>query len=340
LAPFFAGFINDGAGWAWVMYFGAICLGVSAVIQFFFMEETIYFRNTSEGTVLVDSESKLNESHQVAEITSQETANATPKPRLSKYRLITLLPDRPTTKQTFLKSWRSLKIIVLFPNIAWAGLLYGTNLSWYMVLNATMSPILNAAPYNFAPRMVGVAYLSPFIAAVISCFWAGRFADWIALFMARRNHGIREAEQRLWALILSAILLTTGLILWGVGASQQLHYMVLIFGVGLVTFGVVCGGAVSLAYAVDCFKEITGETMVSIMIIRNTLGFAFGYAITPWIESLGLRDCFISVAMISCFCTLSFLAMRIWGKSLRRMSANRYWKYVAAERASGVSSGH
>lgn len=339
LAPFFAGFINDSAGWSWVMYFAALCLATSAVVTFFFMEETIYFRDTSESTILVEMDSKTDGSH-IVDPNSQPSIATSPGRALSRYRLVTFLPGRPTPKQMLLKSWRSLKIIVLFPNIAWAGMIYGTNLSWYMVINATMSPILSSPPYNFAPRMVGVAYLSPFVAALISCLWAGRFADWTALFLARRNNGIREAEHRLWALLVSAFLASGGLVLWGIGASRQLPYMALIIGLGMVTFGIVCGGAVSLAYAVDCFKEITGESMASIMIIRNTLGFAFGYAITPWIDGLGLQNCFISVGLISVVCTLSFLGMNFWGKMLRRKSANRYWRYVTAERASGSSSSH
>lgn len=39
--------------------------------------------------------------------------------------------------------------------------------------------------------------------------------------------------------------------MWGVGAIQRAHYMVLIIGIGITIFGVVCASAISLAYAVD-----------------------------------------------------------------------------------------
>jgi hypothetical protein len=45
------------------------------------------------------------------------------------------------------------------------------------------------------------------------------------------------------------------------------------------------------------------------MIIPNTIGFAFSYAITHWIDAMGLRDCFISVSLTSFFCTYTFLAV-------------------------------
>jgi hypothetical protein len=80
--------------------------------------------------------------------------------------------------------------------------------------------------------------------------------------------------------------------------------------------------------------------MVSVIIIRNTLGFAFSYAINPWIDSLGLQNCFISVAMISLGCTLTFLLMIVFGKRLRILSAGKYWKYVDEDKSHGFGGAH
>lgn len=332
LAPFFAGFINDGVGWHWVMYFGALVLAVCAVIMFFLMEDTIYFRKSSEG---VESEDEKTGT----EVNVQSTVEH-PKPRTywQKLNLVTIQPGHPSPIHTLKKSWRAFCIFAFFPNITWAGLLYGTNLSWYNIMNATMSSILGGAPYNFPPAMVGVAYLSPFIGAALSSFWSGNLSDWVVLRLARRNGGIREPEQRLWGLLVSGLITASGLILWGVGAAKGVQFMGLIIGVGMVTFGVVSGGSISLAYTVDCFKDITGESMIMVIIIRNTLGFAFSYAINPWINNLGLQNCFVSVSMISLACTYSFLIMVVFGKSLRKLSAKKYWQYVAEDR--GMWSSH
>jgi MFS family permease len=45
LAPLVAGWFNDAYGWRWTMHFGAILCAVCFVVMFFFMEETIYFRD-------------------------------------------------------------------------------------------------------------------------------------------------------------------------------------------------------------------------------------------------------------------------------------------------------
>lgn len=131
---------------------------------------------------------------------------------------------------------------------------YGTCLSWYNVLNATTSSILSAAPYNFSSGLVGTAYVSPVIAAAIGAFWSGWSTDKLALWLARRNGGIREPEHRLWALLLSGILCSAGLILWGVGSAQGISWGGTIVGLGMLAFSVICGGSITLSYAVDSFK--------------------------------------------------------------------------------------
>jgi len=77
----------------------------------------------------------------------------------------------------------------------------------------------------------------------------------------------------------------------------------------MLTFGCVTGGSIAVSYNVDCFKEIAGETLVSIMIIRNTIGFGISYGITPWWTTQGLQNCFVTAAAISLVCTFSFLIL-------------------------------
>ncbi|KAK4970562.1 hypothetical protein LTR66_011526, partial [Elasticomyces elasticus] len=48
-APVFAGFIADGQGWEWVLYWCAIFCGIGFVFLFFFMEETNYSRTPITG---------------------------------------------------------------------------------------------------------------------------------------------------------------------------------------------------------------------------------------------------------------------------------------------------
>ncbi|KAB5582901.1 major facilitator superfamily domain-containing protein [Coniochaeta sp. 2T2.1] len=317
LAPLVAGWFNDAFGWRWTMHFGAIVCAVSFVIMFFFMEETIYFRrNAIEGEA-----QDFSSSPEATTLGEKSTANSEkqlpsttyPSPAASiqpsfpaninagwgKYTLFKVLPGRPSNLNMLKMVYRPVVMIFRFPTVAWAGFLYGINLAWYNVLNGTASPVLTSAPYNFSAALVGCVYAGPIIGAAVASLWAGNAADWLGLYLARRNGGIREPEHRLWVLAVSGVISASGLVVWGVGAYHGAHWVGLVFGLGMLTFGCVTGGSMAVSYNVDCFKEIAGETTVSIMLIRNTIGFGFSYAITPWWTNEGLQNCFIEAAVVS-----------------------------------------
>jgi MFS family permease len=342
LAPLVAGWFNDAYGWRWTMHFGAIVCAVCFVVIFFFMEETMFFRdNADEGERVEPTKRDLSATDEDAEKRTR-TSSAPPssasineraKPNINadwkKYTLFKPLPGRPTNANMFRMAYRPVVMIFRFPTVAWSGFLYGINLAWYNVLNGTASPVLSGAPYNWSAALVGCVYTGPIIGAALASLWSGNAADWIALRLARRNHGVREPEHRLWVLAVSGIMSAAGLITWGVGAYHDAHWAGLVFGLGMLTFGCVTGGSIAVSYNADCLKEIAGETTVSVMLIRNTIGFGFSYAITPWWTSQGLQDCFITAGVVSLVCTFTFLVMIVWGKRLRRWSIPAYRQFTA-----------
>lgn len=347
LAPLVAGWFNDAYGWRWTMNLGTIICGVIFIIMFLFMEETIYFRDTSLESVNVEfqstnecatqngrekqmqSEKTITAPSQIAQQIQVSTTIQRTITRRNKYNLFRPLPGRPSNRDMLHMIYRPLIMIYKFPTVAWTGFLYGINLAWYNVLNGTASPVLTGEPYRWSAAQVGCVYAGPIIGAALACLWSGKIADQITLALARRNNGIREPEHRLWVLAVSGIISAAGLVTWGVGAYHQVHWIGLVFGLGMLTFGCVTGGSIAVSYNVDCFEEIAGETMVSIMIIRNTIGFGISYGITPWWTTQGLQNCFITAAAISLICTFSFLILIVYGKRLRRRSIPAYRKYMA-----------
>ncbi|KAK0610069.1 major facilitator superfamily protein [Bombardia bombarda] len=328
LAPVLAGWFAEAYGWRWTMHFGAIIAAATFGILFFFMEETMYFRNTLEGLEDQEEEPKPANSSDTSD-TSPATNSFPPRRSpLSRLSFFTLLPGRPTPNQTLTAMYLPLLIMTQFPTVVWAGFIYGINLSWYNVLNATVSPVLSAPPYSWSTGPVGSIYVGPVIGAGLGALWAGVAADRLTLYLARRNGGIREPEQRLWPLALSAVLSCVGLIVWGVGAQRQVHWAGLAIGLGILAFTCVVGGSVALSYNIDCFKDISSESTTSIIVIRNVLGFSISYGITPWYTNMGLQNCFIMAGFLSLGCTFTFLVMVWKGKALRKYSAEKYWRYA------------
>lgn len=58
--------------------------------------------------------------------------------------------------------------------------------------------------------------------------------------------------------------------------------------------------------------------------MRNAVGIAIPFAISPWIQRNGIQNMFIACGMLSLAITGTIIPMVLWGKSGRRALAGRY----------------
>ncbi|KAK3722972.1 hypothetical protein LTR37_002118 [Vermiconidia calcicola] len=338
-APIIAGFIADGQGWQWVLYWCAIFNGIGFVFLFFFMEETNYSRQiilnhenepqiarSRSGFADSDDETKEKIHADIEPAETSPSPHTTEKTYLEKVKLFRFADIQ---KPNHLLGMVARPLAFLsFPVILYAGFSYGSNLVWFNVLNATASLVLAGEPYNFAASMVGVSYVSPLIGVAIGSFYTGYIGDRIVLWMARRNRGILEPEHRLWLFAPSLLCVPGGLILWGVGAANQIHWFGCVFAMGVIAFTNTVGLQLSVSYCIDSYKDLSGEAIVTVILVRNTMSFAIGYGVTPWVTNMGLQNAFLLAAFAGMAqCATFFIVVR-YGKQLRRDSAERYRKYV------------
>lgn len=337
VAPVLAAPIAQNQGWQWVLYWGAIFCAVATVILFFCFEETNFTRDglqlkTSGPSMAKDEESgKEGDDVNVCEHESKKMTLETSELRgtysKKSYRAKLALLDPPRPMMLPAMFLRPFKLL-LFPVIVYSGFLYGIGLVWFNVLNATASMILSAPPYNFPMTSVGMAYLSPSICSGIIGWGGGYLSDWIKVFLARRNGGLSEPEHRLWIILVYLILVPPALVLWGVGAANEVHWMGLVIAMGLIGgSGTICATA-SVTYAIDSYREISSDTMVTLIIIRNTMSFGIGYGINPWLESQGLAKACGQAAGACVICVLTFLIYVVYGKRFRQQTATKYWKMI------------
>ncbi|KAK1140951.1 hypothetical protein N8T08_009697 [Aspergillus melleus] len=333
-APVICGFIAEYHGWQWVFYWPAIfCVG-AIVFLFFFMEETNYSRGVAHSTTVGDP---IEPSTTTWEHVDQEKAAPVASRGDTAYGMIYTKktyvqklslwgPRQP--KNNMLRRLYHTLYYLSWPVIFYAGFSYGSYLVWFNVLNGTASIILGSAPYNFSSSMVGLSYVACCIGVVLGSLFTGRFSDWLTIRLARRNNGIMEAEQRLWPFTICLIIVPGSLILWGVGAAHHVHWFGLLVAMCILAMANTCGITLSVNYLVDSYRELSGDAMSSIILVRNTMSFAIGYGITPWINNLGYQNCFISAAFIGMTCSAIFLVMIRWGKTFRTRSREKYWKLV------------
>ena len=174
-ASVIAGFIGDGQGWQWVLYWCAIFNAVAFVILFFFFEETMYYRGNNVENLSAQEEvlSKPGRATPDEEKAAHLSSVSSParqyrkKTYLQKLKLFTVIPEKPN--ELIAHIYRPL-LLLRFPVIFWCGFQYGSNLMWFNVLNATAALIFTGPPYNFSASLVGVAYVAPLIGVLLGYF--------------------------------------------------------------------------------------------------------------------------------------------------------------------------
>ena len=164
-----------------------------------------------------------------------------------------------------------------WPIVCYAGFSYGSYLIWFNVLNATASLVLSDSPYNFSSSAVGLSYLSCCVGVVVGAIVAGTLSDLSIIKLTRRNCGTMEAEYRLWPLSACIIMVPASLVLWGVGASNGVNWMVLMVAMGCLAATGVLGLTLSINYVIDSYPKVSQEAIVTVILIRNTMSFVVSY---------------------------------------------------------------
>ncbi|OGE54616.1 hypothetical protein PENARI_c006G11789 [Penicillium arizonense] len=335
-APVICGFIAQYQGWRWVFYWPSIFVGCAATFLFFFCEETNYVREHVEEPSAIVRTGSSTQSANSAEDTEKTSpvVNSTPEAeagvmhtKKSYAKKLSLLGPRQE-QNTMLRRFWPILYYLSWPVIFYAGFSYGSYLVLFNILNGTASIILGGAPYNFGSSMVGLSYLACCLGVILGSIFTGRFSDWLTIKLARRNNGVMEAEHRLWPFLACLVLVPASLILWGVGAAHDIHWFGLIVAMCMLAFTNTCGITLSVNYFIDSYRELSGVAMASVILVRNTMSFAIGYGITPWIDNMGYQNCFISAAFIGMACAAVFLFMIKFGKTFRERTREKYWKLV------------
>lgn len=333
-----AGFISDRYGWQWIQFIASIIASGCLIILFFFLEETMYYRDPKlelDGEDIPEriashegSTGKNNTEVQIEKVASTDSSLTKPQAKTYVQRLKmwgARNPDQPTL------FWQSMWIpfyLLRYPSIVFAGFTVGAVLSWFNVVNATIASVLSSPPYNFKANMIGVFFASPAIGISFGSFFAGKIVDNFTVKMARSGKGYREPEFRLWLSLIPMVIHPFGCLLYGIGAGQGIHWVGLAFGLGMICSTFPIGSAIAINYIIDCYKDVSGDGLVTMILIRNTMGFGFSYAVTPWLLAVGTQNLYISIACIGAFFWALSFVMIVFGKRMRRWSASSYWKLV------------
>ncbi|KAJ5936558.1 hypothetical protein N7466_003008 [Penicillium verhagenii] len=328
IGPIISGNIAQRYGWRSFFWLSLALTCFNFVTILFCFPETRFRRDPAsrqlELSTNVCSVQNIKESSQEVEseqLEYIERANITGTGRPSKSQFRLWQAPEAEWKSFLLRDIILPFRLFLIPIILWAALNVAGPANILLFWNLTESPVLSAPPYNFPPSSVGYANFAFVVGGLIGLGTAGPLSDWIAVRATERNNGIREAEMRLPALIPYFIFTVIGIVIGGVGYDRLWNWpVILIVGYGFSGICVTGVPTIAIAYAIDCYKPISGEIMVVATVVKNSCGFAMSY----WVMPMAARRGFLAPAMVQFGLTVGPMALGVpiyfFGKYLRRQT--------------------
>jgi MFS family permease len=154
-----------------------------------------------------------------------------------------------------------------------------------------------------------------FIAAIL----CGATSDW---YMEKASAGgEKKPEYRLPPMVLGALVIPAGMLIYGWTAHFHLHWVIPLVGTALVGFGIVSSIIPSMAYLIDSFP-LHSASAISVMDVMLALsGTLFPLAAPPLYSNLGLGWGNSLLAFIAlAFAPLPWVLMK-YGEQIRKRGA-------------------
>lgn len=348
LGPLIAGYIEANTDYTWVGWTAVIVSGFTLIVIVLFMDNTQFDRRkyakperTVEGINATKSQSNVEnkkdtESENNVRVTltyhgslvSDNGASESPNSWWENKKMIKKASHVIGTgfKQYFKILFMSLRVF-FFPGVIYSGFVWGLQsalLTFYLTVedNDYYDP-----PYNYSNAGVAIMNVPCLIGALLGCIYAGVISDWFNLWLARRNNGIQEAENRLYFLFLSGIIGPVGLVLFAVGTDKAWPWFPTYLGLVFIGFAFGASGDVALAYLMDAYPDMVIEMMCGVAVINNYIGMIFTFACSPWLDAMGNTHTFVILAVLECVVAFFSIFFLRYGKLIRKKTTRMYLNY-------------
>ncbi|KAJ5413950.1 hypothetical protein N7509_000577 [Penicillium cosmopolitanum] len=286
VGPMINAFLVQQQDWRWMCYFMAIAVGTIFVVSIFTIRETSYLKRHRD-------ESK--------------------RTRLQ-WMSLTIGYNRDAS---FFQTLLDILANATYPPILWCSFTIGISVGWNIVVQLTSSRTFTKPPYNWKLGSEGLFLLSGFIGAVLAFYIGGRLLDIVSSRSTARHGGIRMPEYRLPAIVIPGIIGPAGILIFGLCIAHKTHWIGPAFGFAMQAFGLAAISNVAVTYCLDSYKPVTGEALVIIFVIRNTIGMLLSLYAADWIEKQGPAPVFGEMMAIQVVSILFAIPLYIWGRPLR-----------------------
>lgn len=323
LGPIIAGNAGGNYGWRSFFWISVAMAAFVTLLLVFGFPETKYHRSAISPAALKADTKDATTVDEKGVDSNSEGGNFVGMGRPSKQQFGPV--SRPDSRwKSFIIRDLTTPVIVFFnPIVFWSALMLAGPADLLLIFNLTESGLFSSPAYGWSPATVGYSNFAFFIGGIIGVTTAGALSDWIARRATLKNGGIREAEMRLPALIPYVAFFIISHVVGAVGYQRLWPWQaILVCGFGFSGLAVTSIPTIAIAYAVDCYKPISGEIMIVGTVMKNVLGFCLSY----WVFNIAMSNGFVAVYMIQFAVSMLPVVLTVplyfYGKSLRRWTRN------------------
>lgn len=225
----------------------------------------------------------------------------------------------------------------LVPQAMWVITSFGIYIGLgAFAFNYTFPIKITAPPYNWSESNSGLNALATLIGFLAAVPFAPT-SDILAARLTRRNNGIREAEMRLGVMLPAMVIAPAGLILYGLTAEHNLHWIGYFMGIGMTQWGGYFFFSFALAYAVDSHNANTSEMLIAMNLGKQAISFGLSVNLLDWVLERGyaivISGIFCAVLIANNIFVIVFM---IWGKRIR-VSMAKSWLSRLHNRHAGAA---
>ncbi|KAL2043855.1 hypothetical protein N7G274_003375 [Stereocaulon virgatum] len=340
LSPIISGYVADKYGWRTNFWIMTAFTAIALLFIFFAAPETTYNR-----PVLYETDINSGVSSPITQdtlitddvaTTKENGSNVSPPPKDKERSTEGMdMHEPPRSYWQELSPIRGLETrdnplvllirlftCALYPAVIWSFLVGGTYVAWFIALTVVVAQIFSPPPISYTPAKLGHLNTFPTVGAFMAFIVMGTLADSTAKYAARRNNRIYEPEFRLYLISFGLFIGVPGLALFGWYAStaapgHMINWVVMSFIYGMVIFTTVTQQSNTFAYLLDAHRDISVETAVFSVMLRNFFSFGAGKFLPVWLFKSGPAKTFYAIAGIQAALVLTTVPLYVYGKVIR-----------------------
>lgn len=319
VGPIFGGLL-DLVSSAWISWFSSILFATLLLLELAFMPETLYPRGT------MTSQMHGNGLDAASQLEGRSASEAIFK-SLRRTKELPFLNFKAVPGMRHPHPWDSILrfgMLFRYPVVVISVSIYCFTWYWWILSIITMLP---SAYMSYKPQIQGLLFIGLLLGTLFSeIFCSGRLSDYIVARLARRHHGVRMPEMRLWLAYPAALISAVGLILWGISIDMAYHWIVGQVAFFLFAAGIQMGNTCITSYIVDSYPLQSMSVITFYSVFLNLSAFINPFFITPWQASSGWTWTFVAQGIITFFAVVPVLiCLHKWGPTMRQKYGSPSW---------------